>query len=65
MKITTSSDKKRYILWQTLRSLDEKTFNSKDLEIEWALSIQIGRVKAIWFLSISCVILIVIKVKEI
>ena len=30
---------------QTLHSLDEKAFNSKDLEIEWVLSI--GHVKAI------------------
>ena len=56
MKITTSSDKKIH-LGQTLRSLDEKTFDSKDIEIEWVLSIPIGRVKAIWLLSISCVIL--------
>ena len=56
MRITTSSDKKIHLL-QTLRSIDEKTFDSKDLEIEWVLSIPIGRVKAIWLLSISCVIL--------
>ena len=43
MKIAISSDKKIHF-WANLRPLDEKTFDLKDLEIEWVLSI--GRVKA-------------------